>query len=109
MNEKNWIGHGYFWKLGSGEMCKDLGSMDYDYLEDNFYHLKQAKVLVADYSILKRDFPILINKSNHEINAWLIEQSAYLSEGQKTRMSPDGDMHPLLDISNLEDFLDLKK
>jgi hypothetical protein len=30
-------------------MCKDLSSMDYDMIEENFFRLKKSKVLVADY------------------------------------------------------------
>lgn len=57
-NKKNWIGHGYYWKRGEG--TKDSYSFfDYDCFEDNFIWLKKAKVLVADYELIKRDFPFL--------------------------------------------------
>jgi hypothetical protein len=41
---------------GDGEMCKDLAAMDWDMLEERFVALRQARVLVADYDLLRRDF-----------------------------------------------------
>ncbi len=41
--------------------------------------LKNARVLIADYELLKKDFPLLRELSDPEIDHWLIEQSGYIS------------------------------
>ena len=106
-----WIGHGYYWKSGDGEMNKDLAFMDYDTLEDNFYHIKNSKVLLADYGLLKKDFPTLNTLSNQEIDDWLISNCSYLSEGQYHRMSVGGDIHDFIEFENkpLDHFLDTNR
>lgn len=40
-------------------MHKDLAYMDYDMIEDKWSKLRQAKVLVADYDLIRRDFSFL--------------------------------------------------
>ena len=60
--------------------------MDYDSLEDKFVKLKNAKVLIADYNLLQKDFPFLSTLDHNEINNWLINQTAYISEGQIKRV-----------------------
>ena len=48
--------------------------------------MKTAKVLIADYELLKKDFPQISSKNEEEINEWLLDQVAYLAEGQINRM-----------------------
>ncbi len=67
-----WIGHGYYWKHGKGDKWTDLSS-DYDCLEDGFEQIRGCRVVIADYELLKHDFPSLSHSSNDEINAWLLE------------------------------------
>ena len=48
-------------------------------------HVKKipgARVVVADYVLLKKDFPQLVGKSNDEIDTWLLSKTALLSETQ---------------------------
>jgi hypothetical protein len=53
-----WVKHGYYWRTGEDtkEVNKDIGDQDFDSLEDNFMFLKKAKVVCADYELLRRDF-----------------------------------------------------
>jgi len=92
-----WIGHGYYWKSGSGPMGKDLFFTDYDILETGFHRLSNAQVLLADYPLLKSDFGNLAEKSVEEINQWLVDQVGFLSEGQIKRMKPGGDLFDLIE------------
>ena len=56
---KNWTGHGYFWRY-SNELTKDsIGPGDFDSLEDKFYFIKNAKIIAADYKLIRVDFPFL--------------------------------------------------
>lgn len=103
-DKKAWIGHGYYWKHGSGDMNKvlrcqvffhkrqqDISFSDYDMFEDRFVKLKNSRVICADYSLLRRDFPhICTQMSEQEIDKWLCSQAAYMSEGQLQRMKPNG-------------------
>jgi hypothetical protein len=41
-----------------------------------------AQVAIVNYALLKKDFPFLNNSSNETIDAWLISNTAYISEGQ---------------------------
>jgi hypothetical protein len=55
---------------------------DFDIIEDNFRCLKKAEVILADYDLLRRDFtPALDGLTEEEIDEWLVENCAYLSEG----------------------------
>ncbi|KAH3762725.1 hypothetical protein Pelo_5429 [Pelomyxa schiedti] len=98
-DDKNaWLGHGYYWKFGDGEMNKDLSFSDFDVFEDRFARLKQSRVLLADYTLLRHDFPQCSRLSDTQLDEWLLHQTGYISEGQISRMSPGGDMYPLLDL-----------
>lgn len=103
-DESKWIGHGYYWKSGEGNIHKDLSFSDYDSLEDHFYQLSNANVLVADYNLIQNDFPELKNQSIENINKWLIKNSAFISEGQIKRCLEGGDQYEL--IENINDKYD---
>eukprot|EP01127_Copromyxa_protea_P005652 TRINITY_DN1551_c0_g1_i3.p1 TRINITY_DN1551_c0_g1~~TRINITY_DN1551_c0_g1_i3.p1 ORF type:complete len:558 (+),score=100.24 TRINITY_DN1551_c0_g1_i3:29-1702(+) len=103
-DQESWLGHGFFWKSGEGEMDKDLAFSDYDALEDKWCKLKQAKVLVADYELIRNDFPDL------KINLWLLEHTSYISEGQIKRISPGGDLQDCIDLSEgLDHYIDFNQ
>lgn len=44
--------------------------------------VRSARVVWADYALLKRDFPWLHNLHPHEINWWLIQNVGYVSQAQ---------------------------
>jgi hypothetical protein len=54
---------------------------DYDVFEDGFARLIKAEVICCDYALVKKDFPQLANASEGQIDAWLIQNSAFISEG----------------------------
>ena len=85
-NKNEWIGHGYYYKHGTGPKLTDL-CIDYDGLEDKFIKLTKAKVIMADYKLLQKDFNKHLSKMNEsQINEWLIENCAYFAQGQINRM-----------------------
>jgi len=105
---ENWLGHGYYWQIGDGK--KDTaGPQDYDCFESGFVKIKNAKVLLADYDLLKHDFPFLKDKSYEYINKWLIDECAYLSEGQTKRLISENDIGKFLDIKSIDDILDFSQ
>ena len=63
---------------------------DFDLLEDGFCPLPYARVLTADYDLLRLDFPQLENLSVTEIDNWLLKNAAYMSEGQIKRCDIEG-------------------
>eukprot|EP01083_Nonionella_stella_P154885 499605_1 len=82
----DWIGHGYYYKPGTGPKYTDL-CIDYDCLEDKFIKLTKAKVIMADYTLLTNDFNAHLKHMNHQqIDDWLIEHCAYIAQGQIHRM-----------------------
>mmetsp|Transcript_83025 Transcript_83025/g.138757 ORF Transcript_83025/g.138757 Transcript_83025/m.138757 type:complete len:440 (+) Transcript_83025:3-1322(+) len=84
---------------------------DYDVLEGNYCKLRKARVLLVDYALVRLDFGFSCELSDSEIDAWLIDQFAYLSEGQIQRLHPGGDHHELLgitEVANVVDFTDRK-
>uniref|UniRef100_A0A7S0CPY5 Flavin reductase like domain-containing protein n=2 Tax=Amorphochlora amoebiformis TaxID=1561963 RepID=A0A7S0CPY5_9EUKA len=113
-----WIGHGLWWKPlpedakpGFLENAAGNATNDCDVLEDKFRFLKKASVLVADYNLLRMDFPELYSKSEKDIDNWLLENCAYVSDGQYSRISKGGDQHKLLgmDSKDLDDYIDNQK
>ena len=59
---------------------------DYQYLEypkEEFtIHLQKASVVIADYDLIKADFPELNHYTNSQIDAWLINNAAFMSKNQ---------------------------
>ena len=44
--------------------------------------LSQARVVMADYDLIRKDFPHVAHMAEHEIDEWLINQTAYVSRAQ---------------------------
>ena len=90
--ENEWLGHGLFWRPKPASNDEPLDNMagssmgDFDMLEDGFCKLKQAKVILADYDLLKKDFPELGDLDSSQIDQWLLDNCAYISEGQAARL-----------------------
>lgn len=103
-----WVGHGWFWKHSTTEaQQKDTVVNDRDGLEDGFARLKRARVLVADYDKLQDVFPELRSVSRGAVNEWLLERAAYVSEGQLRRMQDPTDHGKLLDIDDIDRYVDV--
>jgi hypothetical protein len=47
--------------------------------------VKSARVVLADYDLLRKDFPELQNLGNNEIDEWLLHQTAYISKPQASQ------------------------
>eukprot|EP00811_Abedinium_folium_P034776 NODE_762_length_2781_cov_3.195177.p1 GENE.NODE_762_length_2781_cov_3.195177~~NODE_762_length_2781_cov_3.195177.p1 ORF type:complete len:512 (+),score=172.14 NODE_762_length_2781_cov_3.195177:411-1946(+) len=112
---EEWLGHGWFWRAAPGaggpggaalDNAAGNAAADFDVLEDRFCRLRHAQVLVADYARLRADFAVLRSQSEAVIDAWLLENAAWLSRGQLLRLSPGGDHHDLLGIGAVEGSFD---
>ena len=44
--------------------------------------LRDAKIVIVDYDLVRRDFPTIQHLPNHEIDEWLLENLAYVSKPQ---------------------------
>jgi hypothetical protein len=67
----------------------------------------QASIIVADYALLRRDFHRQLgDRSDAQIDAWLLENAAFLSAGQARRLRVGGDHHTLLGIDALAGGVD---
>ncbi|HLE01522.1 MAG TPA: HEAT repeat domain-containing protein [Bdellovibrionota bacterium] len=51
-------------------------------VRDEMVRIKEAKVAWADHAVLRRDFPTLRQKTNAEIEQWILDQFAYVSRTQ---------------------------
>ena len=60
----------------------------------------QAKVLCADYKLLRKDFAQLHGKTDAEVDEWFLDNAAFLSEGQVVRLQAGGDHNELLGIGD---------
>ncbi|OUR99641.1 hypothetical protein A9Q84_01060 [Halobacteriovorax marinus] len=49
---------------------------------EDMQQLSNARILIADYDLLRRDFPALQNLSNPQIDEWLLKNTAYISSPQ---------------------------
>jgi hypothetical protein len=49
---------------------------------DTMWRVANARVLIADYDLIRRDFPVLKNRSEADIRDWLVEQTGFISDLQ---------------------------
>jgi len=47
-----------------------------------FHRVASARVLVADYTLLRQDFPQLSSLTRNQINSWLLDHLAFISSNQ---------------------------
>jgi hypothetical protein len=51
-------------------------------VQESVQKINNARVVIADYKLIKKDFSTLNSKTNDEIDKWLIDQVAYISKPQ---------------------------
>jgi hypothetical protein len=51
-------------------------------VRENVRPVTSARVILADYALIRRDFPEIQHLSNSEVDAWLIRNSAFVSQQQ---------------------------
>ncbi len=56
-------------------------------VRENAIKLKNAEVLIADYGLIRRDFPAIAHLSDPEIDQWLIRQAGFMSPPQVAQAS----------------------
>ena len=62
------------------------------------YRVPTARVLVADYALIRHDFPQVKNLSEAQIDEWVLKQAGYLSKSQIKKGVPE---HTNTEIPNL--------
>jgi hypothetical protein len=66
-----------------GTVLRELGELELPALEpEKLYAISGARVLFADHELIRRDFPELREESVEDIERWLLENAAFLSEAQ---------------------------
>lgn len=55
--------------------------------------LKDARIVMADYDLIKRDFPQIRDMSNPEIDEWILNQVAYISKPQAAQSEVNTPIH----------------
>jgi len=114
-DKEEWLGHGYFYYqkphvyegvIANTGYGADTNS-NFDVLEGGYARLKQARVITADYALLRHDYASCEALTDVEIDAWLLANMAYLSEGQCNRLQPGGDHHTLLGLDEQVIFMTL--
>lgn len=61
---------------------RSIGDVHADAVKEEVVILSNAKIVFADYSLLRKDFPELRNLSNDEIDWWLLRNTAVMSGAQ---------------------------
>lgn len=61
---------------------RDIEKIEVTYQIESIVRLKNAKIIMADYQLLRRDFPELHSMSQAEIDQWLLDQSAFVAKDQ---------------------------
>ena len=61
---------------------KNISGVDYAGLLESATRVKTAQILIADYELIKKDFPALATKSDAQIDRWLLAQTAYFTKEQ---------------------------
>lgn len=104
----DWLGHGYFWKASDSDTrFNDIGALDFDALEGGFCKLKRARALYVDYPQLRLDMHLDASMTEAQLDDWIVEHAAYISEGQVRRIRPGGDLHEWMEPVEIEEFVDL--
>ncbi|PIQ60152.1 MAG: hypothetical protein COW00_07765 [Bdellovibrio sp. CG12_big_fil_rev_8_21_14_0_65_39_13] len=65
-----------FWNI---EPKRNIKEVDVHSETEQVVKLRNAKVVIVDYDLIKRDFPVMKNYSDSEIDKWLIDQVGYVS------------------------------
>ncbi len=64
---------------------KDITQISSNPPEAKVYKLSHARILIADYDLIRRDFPSLDNLSNEQIDNWIIDSVGYISVAQASQ------------------------
>ena len=59
---------------------RDVLEVHQESVAENVYAVKNARVAIADYALIRKDFPALRTLSNEAIDNWLMEQVGYISK-----------------------------
>ena len=51
-------------------------------MAENMVRVPGARVVLADYGLLRKDFSVLRGRTDAEVDAWILQNTAYQSEGQ---------------------------
>jgi hypothetical protein len=106
---RSWPGHGYFWKSSSSQVKMNcVGELDFDEIEGGFCKVLNAKVLYADYQGIAQEFKGLDGMQKNEVDRWLVDNCAFISEGQVKRIQKGGELFDWMDIKDIESVVDLK-
>lgn len=77
---------------------KQISEVDPRSETEQVVKLKNARVVLVDYDLIRRDFPAMKNYSNPEVDKWLIDQVGYVSIPQtkqtvvNTKIETTGEM-----------------
>jgi len=58
--------------------------------EETVLKLKHARVIIADYDLIRKDFPEISKMSNLQIDQWLVDHTGYLSIQQVAQQEVNG-------------------
>lgn len=78
------------------EAASEISQVHPDSAPEKVLGLEGARVVVADYDLIRRDFPELRELGHHEIDQWLLSNTAYMSvpqtkqEGANTKIEVNG-------------------
>lgn len=78
------------------EAAREISQVHPGSVAEKVLGLEGARVVVADYDLIRRDFPQLRNLSHDEIDQWLLQNTAYMAapqaqqEGANTRIELSG-------------------
>ena len=108
--ESEWIGHGYWWRSNSDptQLLDNTGGFclnDHDTMESNFIFLTKAKIIWCDIPLIKKDFNLDATMEDQEVRTWLLENCAYMSQGQKKRFQHGND-HDGRIVEGIQDFVE---
>jgi hypothetical protein len=54
-------------------------------IEEEVFKLSNAKIVIVDYDLIRKDFSRLTNKSNEDIDKWILDQVGYISKPQSNQ------------------------
>ncbi|GAB4014872.1 MAG: hypothetical protein Fur0010_13350 [Bdellovibrio sp.] len=65
-----------FWNITPKRSIEEVNEI---YEQEKVLKLKNPRIVIVDYDLIRRDFPSIANLSNPQIDQWLLDQVAYVS------------------------------
>jgi hypothetical protein len=69
---------------------QNVNQLEVTTTHEKVYRLKNAKIVYADYHLIRKDFPQISHLTDEKIDEWLLDNAALMSENQLKQTNANG-------------------